>query len=256
MRTGIKDEKLILVSSMVVIVVVLSAFGYGWISREESRTGGMGEKWHVAVSDTYQPDLDIIRPDGSMLFTDTEHHLISLVDQNGVAIWTHYYGSELIYRQVVGNDIYLIDVAKNGNYSLECIDLNGVWKSSTPCPAVFGFVPGDDGAIYAYGYENGNSSIYNIEGGSIKWIFTLNGSLGVYKVWNDGNVLLKHIHYDSDYVINSLRIGYDVDEAILISPEGVAQWTVQFPTEHGFYGSSDAHVADNGTISWLTSMMG
>ena len=71
MKILIKDTKLILVSSMMVLVVIISAFGYGWIIHEESRTGGIGEKWEVPVSETYQPILETIQPDGSMLFTTT-----------------------------------------------------------------------------------------------------------------------------------------------------------------------------------------
>lgn len=51
----IKDEKLLLVSSMIILVVIVSAFGYGWIVQEEARTGGMGEKWRMAASGTYSP---------------------------------------------------------------------------------------------------------------------------------------------------------------------------------------------------------
>ncbi len=35
---------MVLVSSIVILVVILSAIGYGWIAAQESRTGGMGEK--------------------------------------------------------------------------------------------------------------------------------------------------------------------------------------------------------------------
>ena len=92
------------------MVVIVSAFGYGWIVHEEARTGGMGEKWHMSVTDSYQPNMDMIRTEGSMLFTDTEHHLISLVDSNGVAEWSHDYGAELINYQMMDDDLYLIVV--------------------------------------------------------------------------------------------------------------------------------------------------
>jgi len=72
----IKDEKLLLVSSMIVLVLIVSAFGYGWIVREEAISGGMGEEWRMAVSETYQPNMDMIGPDGSIYFTDSEQHLI------------------------------------------------------------------------------------------------------------------------------------------------------------------------------------
>ncbi|MGD0819088.1 MAG: hypothetical protein ABR986_11945, partial [Methanomassiliicoccales archaeon] len=68
-----------------------------------------------------------------------------------------------------------------------------------------------------------------------------NGSLVVNKVWDDGEVLLKHMNFSSSMVI-------DVDEMILLSANGIPQWDVQFPTEYGFLGSSSANVANNGTI--------
>ena len=248
LRFRLKDEKLFLVCSIVIIVVIISAFGYGWIVREEVRTGGMGEKWRVSTSDSYQPELNTIAADGSLFFIDNEHHLFSLVDGNGVAEWSHDFGSGLVYYLQVGDEVYLIAVSENGNYTLDCLDMNGIWISSTPCPPVYGFIHGDDGGIYGLSYETGNFSIYNIQGGSIKWTFTQNGSLGICKVWNDGKVLLRHINYNSDYSINSSRTGFDVDEAIMLSPMGIPLWNHQFPTEHGFSGSSYAYVADNGTI--------
>jgi hypothetical protein len=89
----IKDPKLFLVSTMVILMVIVSAFGYNLIEREEARTGGMGEEWHMQVSETYRTNLDLVQPDGAILFTDSEHHQISLVDRNGVVEWTHKYGA-------------------------------------------------------------------------------------------------------------------------------------------------------------------
>ena len=125
----------------------------------------MGEEWRMAVSETYQPNMDMIGPDGSIFFTDSEQHLISLVDKEGTVEWSHNYGAELDYYQIVDGDLYLIEVSKDGQYSLDCVGMDGVWKLSTPCPPIYSFVHGDDGGIYAYGYENNDSTIYNIEGG-------------------------------------------------------------------------------------------
>lgn len=248
MEIQIKDEKLLLVSSMIVLVLIVSAFGYGWIVQEEAKTGGMGEEWRMAVSETYQPNMDMIGPDGSIFFTDSEQHLISLVDKEGTVEWSHNYGAELDYYQIVDGNLYLIEVSKDGQCSLNCVGMDGVWKSSTPCPPIYSFVHGDDGGIYAYGYENNDSTIYNIEGGSIKWAFTQNGSLVVDKVWDDGKVLLKHMNFHTDYTDNSSNMVMDVDESILLSPDGVPQWNLQFPEANRFYGYSYANVSNNGTI--------
>jgi hypothetical protein len=242
----IKDEKLLLVSSMIILVVIMSAFGYGWIVHEEARTGGMGEKWRMAAGETYQPNMDMIRPDGFIFFTDTEQHLISLVDREGTVEWSHNYGAALDYYQIVDGDLYLIEVSKDGKSSLDCVGMDGIWKSSTPCPPIYSFVHGDDGGIYAYGHENDNSTIYNIEVGIIKWAFTQNGSIGIMNISEDGKVLLWHTHYHSYF--NITFPAFDVDEAILLSPNGLPQWSVQFPTVNGFSGSSYANVANNGTI--------
>ena len=246
MEIQIKDEKLVLVSSMIILVVIVSAFGYGWIVREEARTGGMGEKWRMAASETYQPNMDMVRSDGSLFFTDSEQHLISLVDKEGAVVWSHNYGAELDYYQIFDGDLYLIEVSKDGNCSLNCVGMDGVWKSSTPCPPIYSFVHGADGGIYAYGYQNSNSTIYNIEGGIIKWTFTQNGSIGIVNVSEDGKVLLRHVHYLTNF--NTTFPAFDVDEVILLSPDGLPEWRLQFPTSAGFSGSSYANVSDNRTI--------
>ena len=231
---------------MVILVVIVSAFGYGWIVHEEAITGGMGEKWRMAASETNQPNLDMIRPDGSVLFTDSEQHLISLVDREGTVEWSHNYGAELDYYQIIDGDLYLIEVSKESQCYLDCVGMDGVWKSSTPCPPIYSFAQGGDGGIYAYGHENDNSTIYNIEGGIIKWAFTQNGSLGVMNVSEDGKVLLRHVHYHSNFNITFPM--FDVDEAILLSPNGLPQWRLQFPTSDVLSGSSYTNVAGNGTI--------
>jgi hypothetical protein len=87
----IKDSRLVFVSSLAILVVIVSSFGYGWIVSEEARTGGMGEKWEMPVRGTYQTDLSAIQPDGAMLFTDSEQHLISLIDRDGTIEWSHKY---------------------------------------------------------------------------------------------------------------------------------------------------------------------
>jgi hypothetical protein len=45
----------------------------------------------MPVRGTYQTDLNAIQPDGAMLFTDCEQHLISLVDRDGAIEWSHKY---------------------------------------------------------------------------------------------------------------------------------------------------------------------
>jgi hypothetical protein len=90
-----KDTKLVLVSSLVIIMVIVSGFGYSLILQEKTRTGGMGEKWEMAVSDSYMANIDAVTPSGGMLFTDVEHHQISLVDRDGAVAWSHKYGTDL-----------------------------------------------------------------------------------------------------------------------------------------------------------------
>jgi hypothetical protein len=238
----VRDEKLFLVISMVIIVVVMSALGYGWISQEETRTGGMGEKWHMAAEGMYGSDMITMRSDGSILLVDNEHHLISLVDQNGLVRWSHDYGYSLGFSQIDGDNFYMIAVSESGNYTLDCITMEGIWTSSMPFPSVDSFILGTDGPDFATGREGYNSTIYNIEGGTINWAYTQNGSLGIGSVLNDGSVLLRHVKasYDS--------ADYEVNEIVMLSPNGTPEWKRPFPQVGGYFGTSTVNIADNGTI--------
>ena len=93
------------------------------------------------------------------LFTDSENRLIILVDVDGSVRWSHDYGSELVYTQIVADNIYLIDVTEGGQYALDCIGLDGIWKSTRPCPPIFSFIHGDEGRVYASDYANNNYTI-------------------------------------------------------------------------------------------------
>ncbi len=252
MKIHIRDSKLFLVTAMVILVIIVSAFGYNWIVHEEARTGGMGEKWHMSWSQTYWPMMDMQTLDSSILFTDSEHHLITLVDADGSVRWSHDYGSELVYTEIVDDNVYLIDVTEEGQYALDCIGMDGIWKWTTPCPPILRFAHGDDGREYASGYTNSNiiinTTIYSIEGGSINWAFTQNGSLTVDRIWNDGRVLLHHMNFDEYLINNSYTTVLDSDEMILLSENGTPVWNLPFPTEGGSDGRSRAEVANNGTI--------
>jgi hypothetical protein len=238
----IKDQKLFLVISMVVIVLVISAFGYGWIIKEEARTGGMGEKWHMATSGTLGLDIITMRPDGSILLNDYEHHLISLVDPNGMVEWSHDYGSYLGSCQINGDEFYMIAVSESGNYTLDCITMDGVWKSSMPFPSIDTFTLGPNGPDFAIGNKGYNSTIYNIEGGSINWAYTQNGSLAIGDRLNDGRVLLRHVNASFN------TADYDVNEIVMLSSMGIPEWKRPFPHVGGYYGTSTAEIAANGTI--------
>ena len=245
-----KDTKLILVSLLIVTVVVGSSIGFSWIVHEESRTGGMGEKWEMPVNRNYNPQMDLLMQDGSIVFIDSEHNLISLVDNNGVVRWSANYGNESTYPQIIDGDICFIDISDAGNYTLDRISLDGVYRSSSPCPPIYNFIAGDDGRIYASWYANNDtiSSIYSIEGGSVIWNFTANGSLSLIKVWENGMVLLKQV--GRHIISNNFSQGTIVDseDIIMMDPNGTEEWRMSFPHDDGYYYSSDVSVAGNGTI--------
>jgi hypothetical protein len=245
----INDRKLILVSLLVITMVIASVFGYGWIGHEESRTGGMGEKWEMSISQNCGPQMDMITSDGSIIFIDNDHHVISLVNSDGGVVWTHTYDPGSSYPQIVDGHIYFIDVTENGNYSLECIRMDGSWKLSTPCPPIQNFIPGADGRIYATWSQNNASisTVYCIEGGSVVWNFTRNGSLAITNVWEIGNVLLRHSEGHVESTNFSQMMMWDLDEAIMLSPNGSLMWNVPF-TSDGHLSSSFSEVTSNGTI--------
>ena len=231
-----------------VMVVVASAFGYGWIVHEESRTGGMGEKWEMPVSDSYQTDLSVIQPDGALLFTDNEHHIISLVDRDGAVEWSHPYGAVLLYSRIVGDNLYFINVSEGGQYALNCIGMDGVWKSTTPCPPIFYFSYGCDGRIYATGEVKNDTTLYCIEGGSVKWSYTQNGTVIVSNVWSDGRVLIRYTNERPEWVNSSYDMVLKADEMVMLSANGTSQWTQPFPLGDISTSSSSAKVASDGTI--------
>jgi hypothetical protein len=244
----IKDSKLFIVSSMVILVIIVSAAGYGWIAKEEVRTGGMGEKWHMAIDSTYSLDMNMIRPDGSILFIDNENHLISLVDKDGGVKWSHNFGAYLAYINIMGDDLYLIDVTDAGQYALECISLEGIWKSSLACPPIQSMTMGTDGREFVSGYANDTSTIYCIEGGLISWSITKNGSLGISQTLDDGRLLLHHMYVRQDIINSSFETVVDTNEMIMLSQNGTVLWNALFPTDGDYYGSSSSLLADNGTI--------
>lgn len=87
-----------------------------------------------------------------------------------------------------------------------------------------------------------------MEEGAIKWTLTQNGSLTVNKVWDGGKVLLSHMKVNTEFVNYSYNMEIEVNEVILMSPNGNVEWRVPFPSDGGFYSSSNAEAADNGTI--------
>jgi hypothetical protein len=232
-----------------ILVVILSAIGYGWIAGQESRTGGMGEKWEMPVTQSYEPQMDLIMSDGSVIFTDTEHHLISLVDGDGRVRWSHEFDPNSSGPQIFDGSVYFTNISASGNYYLNCISLDGRGMSSTPCPPIQSFFVGDDGRTYGQWSERNvsRSSIYSIEGGSVIWNLTENGSFSVIKVWENGEVLL--MHAVSHYVITSFsQVNvFDSEELLMIGPNGSSEWKIPCK-EDGPYPDTSAKIASNGTI--------
>jgi hypothetical protein len=235
---------------MMILVVILSAIGYGWIANQESRTGGMGEKWEMPVSQSYEPQMDLIMSDGSVIFIDTEHHLISLVDADGQVRWSHDFDPNSSCPQIFDGSVYFTNISTNGNYYLNCISLDGVSVSSTKFPPVQSFFIGNDGRTYGQWSEHNvsRSSIYSIEGGSIIWSLTENGSFSVIRVWDDGTVLLKHTvsHFVTDD-FSQVNV-FESDELLMMCPNGSSEWRTPCPNVDGHYSSSSVEIASNGTI--------
>lgn len=235
---------------MIILIVYFSAIGFSWISNQESRTGGMGEKWEMPVSDSYEPQMDMIMSDSSVIFIDTEHHLISLVDVEGQVRWSHDFDPNSTGVQVFDGSFYFTNSSENGNYYLNRISLDGRETSSTPCPPIQNFLIGDDGRTYGRWSERNvsRSSIYSIEGGSVIWSLTENGSFSVIKVWEDGTVLLQHTI--SHFVTNEFsQVNvFDSDELLMVRPDGSLEWKLLCPKDNGHYWSSYTEIASNGTI--------
>jgi outer membrane protein assembly factor BamB len=210
----------------------------------------MGEKWEVPISPRNGPELDLMTADGSIVFIDTDNQLISLLDNNGIVRWSHEFSPDSSYPQIYGNSIYFVNASSNGNFYLNCISLDGVWASSTPCPPIYNFFVADDGRIYGLHQVNNESisSIYSIEGGSVIWNLTEKGSLGVIKVWTDGRVLIKHT--DSHLVTTNITqtIVVDTEEMIMMDPNGTPEWRLPFPQDDGYYYSGNLEITSNGTI--------
>ena len=233
-----------------IFVVIFSAFGYSWIVHEESRTGGMGEKWEMPRTQNNGPEMDMIMADGSIIFIDSEHRLISLVDIDGEIRWSHSFGPDSSYPKIFGDCIYFVNVSENRNFTLNCISLDGLWMSSTPCPMIQNFFIGDDGRTYGLWSVNNASisSIYSIEGGSVVWNLTENGSLSVIKVWDDGRVLVRHTESHVESTNFSQTDVIDSMDMTMISPNGTSEWVIPFPDVDGYYYSSLVEIANNGTI--------
>jgi hypothetical protein len=240
-------SRLFLIPLLVVVTIIISSFGYGWILSEEARTGGMVERYEMPVSETYLPNLDSIGMDGGVLFTDSTHHIISLVDQNGSIEWSLNYSEKLVYSQIVDNELYFIDISDDGQYALNCYGLDGVWKSTTYCQPIYYFIHGNDGRLYVSGVDQNYTILYCIEGGEIQWSFSQNGSLVVDCVMHDGKVCLRHSHNTIlETRGQSTTMICDLDEQIMLTADGVPLW--RMPYFLGLYGFDDTYVANNGTI--------
>jgi hypothetical protein len=112
------------------------------------------------------------------------------------------------------------------------------------------FFIGNDCRTYGQRSENdvSRSSIYSIEGESIIWSLTENGSFAVIKVWDDGRVLLKHTegHFvNTNY--SEVNV-FEWEELLMIDPNGSSEWKIHCPKVDGHYSSSSVEIADNGTI--------
>ena len=240
------DSRILLIPLLVILAVIISTVGYGWIVNEEARAGGMSEKFEMPVSETYQPNLDCLGPNGTVLFVDSEHHWISLVDQDGRIEWTLEYDAELICYQIVDSELYFVDVSTTGQYALNCYGIDGVWKSTTLCQPIFYLLHGEDGRIYASGSDENYTTIYCIENGVVEWSYTQNDSLVVDNVWSDGRCLLSHTLYTRIIHGNSHNMISGVNERIMMSHNGTPEWKLSNSSSFGEV--TDAYIADNGTI--------
>jgi hypothetical protein len=89
-----------------------------------------------AGDQTYEPQMDLILSDCSVIFIDCEHNLISLVDVDGQVRWSHEFAPDSSCPQISDGCVYFANVSSNENYYLDCISMDGVGMSSAKIPPV------------------------------------------------------------------------------------------------------------------------
>lgn len=239
---------------MIIIVLMLSSIIGAILLDKERTTGGMDVLW------TQKPNSAIgtnFYSNGSVIIDNPNDKEIRSINENGNVAWNYPYHYKISFSASSGLAV-LID-QDNETRTLMCLDNGGkvIWAQEIP-DATFSYI-GDDGNIYVYAGGDGRSTgtaqtilCYGIYG-SLKWNYsTVNGTLGIRLLCEDGTAILSHRFWIADDN-NSGTVSLETD-LISVSSDGAVVGRFMWPLNVD--GMTDIEQADNGTLLSITRNIG